>query len=132
MKTVYQPVGTAAAETWKERSGEGNVGWVRENKKSLRLNIFSEGKSKVGKEQRTEVLSLWKARIQDGEEKEAQERWRDIKVGNSSFMPRRQEVIDIGKGYISSLLKAIEAGWELPFPGGWTEVIFHGNMNTAQ
>ncbi|KAJ8775678.1 hypothetical protein J1605_016226 [Eschrichtius robustus] len=29
MKTVYQPVGTAAAETWKERSGEGNVGWVR-------------------------------------------------------------------------------------------------------
>lgn len=34
--------------------------------------------------------------------------------------------------YISSLLKVIEAGWELPFPGGWTEVILHSNTDTAQ
>lgn len=54
------------------------------------------------------------------------------KGGRELLYAQRQEVIDIRQGYISSLLKVIEAGWELPFPGGWTEVIFHSNMDTAQ
>ena len=35
------------------------------------MNIFSEGKSKVRQEQRTEAFSLWKAHTQGGEEEKS-------------------------------------------------------------
>lgn len=52
------------------RDQEINAGQMRIKAKSLPLNMFSKEKSKVGKEQRTEVLSLWKACIQGGKEEE--------------------------------------------------------------
>ena len=88
------------------------------------MNIFSERKSKVRQEQRTEAFSLWKAHTQGGEEEKTHERWGDVKVGHSPFMPRRQAVYRRREGGLAPLLKAIKPGWELPFPSGWTKVRF--------
>lgn len=65
------------------------------------MNIFSEGKNKVGKENR----GCFSVQRQGGEEEKTHERWRDVKVGNSPWMPRRQVVFRRRKGGSSASVK---------------------------